>query len=235
MVVENKDQTEIDKFSALASRWWDPTSEFKPLPEINPIRLRWIQSHIDLRNKQVLDVGCGGGILSEAMAQSGAITSGIDLSKKALNVADLHSLESQVQINYQCISAEDLANKSAETFDVITCMEMLEHVPDPQSIITACAKLAKPGAMLFFSTLNRNLKSYLMAVIGAEYVLRMLPKGTHDYAKFIKPSELAHFLRDAGLEIMDLTGLNYNPILGSYSLGSNVDVNYLIAVKKPLL
>jgi 2-polyprenyl-6-hydroxyphenyl methylase/3-demethylubiquinone-9 3-methyltransferase len=169
------------------------------------------------------------------MAQSGAITSGIDLSKKALNVADLHSLESQVQINYQCISAEDLANKSAETFDVITCMEMLEHVPDPQSIITACAKLAKPGAMLFFSTLNRNLKSYLMAVIGAEYVLRMLPKGTHDYAKFIKPSELAHFLRDAGLEIMDLTGLNYNPILGSYSLGSNVDVNYLIAVKKPLL
>ena len=235
MVVENKDQTEIDKFSALASRWWDPTSEFKPLHEINPIRLKWIQSHIDLRNKQVLDVGCGGGILSEAMAQSGAITSGIDLSKKALNVADLHSLESQVQINYQCISAEDLANKSAETFDVITCMEMLEHVPDPQSIITACAKLAKPGAMLFFSTLNRNLKSYLMAIIGAEYVLRMLPKGTHDYAKFIKPSELAHFLRDAGLEIMDLTGLNYNPILGSYSLGSNVDVNYLIAVKKPLL
>lgn len=229
----NKDQAEIDKFSALASRWWDTSSEFKPLHAINPLRLGWIKQFIDLRDKNVLDVGCGGGILAESLATSGAKTQAIDLSEKALKVADLHGLESGITVNYQLISAEELAKNSPNNFDVVTCMEMLEHVPDPFSVVKACADLAKPGATLFFSTLNRNPKSYLMAIIGAEYLLRLLPKGTHDYGKFIKPSELAGFLREAGLEMLSITGLSFNPLTDTYSLGKDTDVNYIIAARKP--
>lgn len=230
----NKDQAEIDKFSALASRWWDPSSEFKPLHAINPLRLAWIQQFVDLPGKHALDVGCGGGILAESLAASGAQTQGIDLSEKALKVADLHGLESGVQVKYQLISAEELAEQSAGQFDVVTCMEMLEHVPDPASVVQACAKLAKPGGMLFFSTLNRNPKSYVLAILGAEYLLRLLPKGTHDYAKFIKPSELAGFLRTSGLEMVSMTGMSFNPLTDTYSLGKDTDVNYIVAARKPL-
>jgi 2-polyprenyl-6-hydroxyphenyl methylase/3-demethylubiquinone-9 3-methyltransferase len=229
----NKDQAEIDKFSALASRWWDTSSEFKPLHAINPLRLGWIKQFIDLKGKNVLDVGCGGGILAESLAASGAQTQGIDLSEKALKVAELHGLESGITVNYQLISAEELAKSSPNNFDVVTCMEMLEHVPNPLSVVKACADLAKPGATLFFSTLNRNPKSYLMAIIGAEYLLRLLPKGTHDYAKFIKPSELAGFLREAGLEMLSITGMSFNPLTDTYSLGKDTDVNYIIAARKP--
>ena len=228
----NVDQSEIDKFSALAHRWWDPTSEFKPLHAINPLRLDWIKKHVSLSGKKALDVGCGGGILAEALANSGAQTKGIDLSEKALKVAELHSLESGVQVNYEYISAEALATREAGTYDVVTCMEMLEHVPDPQAVIRACSLLAKPGAKVFFSTLNRNPKSYLFAIIGAEYVLRLLPKGTHDYKKFIKPSELGQFVREAGLEFNEIIGLSYNPLNQTYSLGNDTDVNYLIACTK---
>lgn len=228
----NADQTEIDKFSALAHHWWDPTSEFKPLHAINPLRLNWIQQHTKIEGKKVLDVGCGGGILTESLAQSGAQAKGIDLSEKALKVADLHSLESGVTVQYEYISAEDLAAKEPAQYDVVTCMEMLEHVPDPLSIIKACASLVKPGGKVFFSTLNRNPKSYLLAVIGAEYILRMLPKGTHDYKKFIKPSELNGFLREAGLEMNEIIGLTYNPITEVYALGRDIDVNYLVATTK---
>lgn len=228
----NADQTEIDKFSALAHRWWDPSSEFKPLHAINPLRLEWIQEHVSISGKKVLDVGCGGGILAESMAVAGAQAKGIDLSEKALKVADLHSLESGVQVQYEYISAEDLAKKEAGQYDVVTCMEMLEHVPDPLSIIKSCAALVKPGGKVFFSTLNRNPKSYLFAIIGAEYILRILPKGTHDYKKFIKPSELNEFVREAGLELNELIGLSYNPITEVYSLGRDTDVNYLMATTK---
>jgi 2-polyprenyl-6-hydroxyphenyl methylase/3-demethylubiquinone-9 3-methyltransferase len=228
----NADQTEIDKFSALAHRWWDPSSEFKPLHAINPLRLAWIQEHASISGKKVLDVGCGGGILAESMAIAGAQAKGIDLSEKALKVADLHSLESGVQVQYEYISAEDLAKKEAGQYDVVTCMEMLEHVPDPLSIIKSCAALVKPGGKVFFSTLNRNPKSYLFAIIGAEYLLRILPKGTHDYKKFIKPSELNEFIREAGLELNELIGLSYNPITEVYSLGRDTDVNYLMATTK---
>jgi 2-polyprenyl-6-hydroxyphenyl methylase/3-demethylubiquinone-9 3-methyltransferase len=228
----NADQTEIDKFSALAHRWWDPSSEFKPLHAINPLRLAWIQEHVSISGKKVLDVGCGGGILAESMAVAGAQAKGIDLSEKALKVADLHSLESGVQVQYEYISAEDLAKKEAGQYDVVTCMEMLEHVPDPLSIIKSCATLVKPGGRVFFSTLNRNPKSYLFAIIGAEYLLRILPKGTHDYKKFIKPSELNEFIREAGLELNELIGLSYNPITEVYSLGRDTDVNYLMATTK---
>jgi 2-polyprenyl-6-hydroxyphenyl methylase/3-demethylubiquinone-9 3-methyltransferase len=228
----NADQTEIDKFSALAHRWWDPSSEFKPLHAINPLRLAWIQEHVSISGKKVLDVGCGGGILAESMAVAGAQAKGIDLSEKALKVADLHSLESGVQVQYEYISAEDLAKKEAGQYDVVTCMEMLEHVPDPLSIIKSCATLVKPGGKVFFSTLNRNPKSYLFAIIGAEYLLRILPKGTHDYKKFIKPSELNEFIREAGLELNELIGLSYNPITEVYSLGRDTDVNYLMATTK---
>ncbi len=228
----NADQTEIDKFSALAHRWWDPSSEFKPLHAINPLRLAWIQEHVSISGKKVLDVGCGGGILAESMAVAGAQAKGIDLSEKALKVADLHSLESGVQVKYEYISAEDLAKKEAGQYDVVTCMEMLEHVPDPLSIIKSCAALVKPGGKVFFSTLNRNPKSYLFAIIGAEYILRILPKGTHDYKKFIKPSELNEFIREAGLELNELIGLSYNPITDVYSLGRDTDVNYLMATTK---
>lgn len=231
----NKDQSEIDKFSDLASRWWDTTSEFKPLHAINPLRLSWIKKWVHLENQTVLDIGCGGGILTESLANSGANTFGIDLSEKALKVAELHGLESGIHVSYELISAEELAKRSPAQFDVVTCMEMLEHVPDPLSIVKSCATLAKPGATLFFSTLNRNPKSYLMAIIGAEYLLKLLPKGTHDYAKFLKPSELASFIREAGLEMIDIAGFTYNPISDTYTLGKDTDVNYLIAARKPNL
>ena len=231
---ENVDLSEIDKFSELASRWWDETSEFKPLHAINPLRLNSIKEHCTIEQQHVLDIGCGGGILSESLARSGAQAKGIDLSKKALQVAKLHALETNTAVEYALISAEDLAIQEPSKYDVITCMEMLEHVPDPRSIVQACAQLAKPGATLFFSTLNRNPKSYVMAILGAEYILKLLPRGTHEYAKFIKPSELSGFIREAGLEVVDMMGLHFNPFLDKYSLGPNVDVNYMFAVKKPL-
>jgi len=231
--MSNVDQSEIDKFSALAHRWWDPTSEFKPLHAINPLRLGWMQSITNLENKKVLDVGCGGGILAESLSKAGATVTGIDLSTKALRVAELHQLESGASVQYRSISAEDLAKEEPHTYDVVTCMEMLEHVPDPASVVQACANLCKPGGHIFFSTLNRNPKSYLFAIIGAEYVLQLLPKGTHQYEKFIKPSELAQFTRTAGLEVMQLKGMTYNPLTQVYRLGSDTDVNYMMATRKP--
>ena len=230
--MSNVDQSEIDKFSALAHRWWDPTSEFKPLHAINPLRLGWIKSVTSLTGKKVLDVGCGGGILAESLSKAGGIVTGIDLSNKALKVAELHQLESNTSVQYRSISAEDLAKEEPEQYDVVTCMEMLEHVPDPSSVVQACATLCKPGGRIFFSTLNRNPKSYLFAIIGAEYVLRLLPKGTHEYDKFIKPSELAGFTRQAGLELLEIKGMTYNPLTQIYRLGSDTDVNYMIASRK---
>jgi 2-polyprenyl-6-hydroxyphenyl methylase / 3-demethylubiquinone-9 3-methyltransferase len=229
----NADPAEVQKFSALAHRWWDPASEFRPLHEINPLRLNWINSYQPLAGKTVLDIGCGGGILSESMAKRGAKVKGIDLSEKALKVAELHSLESGVAVDYELIAAEDLAAREPGAYDVVTCMEMLEHVPDPNAIVQACAALIKPGGHLFFSTLNRNPKSYLFAVIGAEYVLRLLPKGTHDYAKFITPAELAHWTRNAGLVIDSLKGMSYNPFTKAYSLNQDTSVNYLMACTRP--
>jgi 2-polyprenyl-6-hydroxyphenyl methylase/3-demethylubiquinone-9 3-methyltransferase len=229
----NADQAELDKFSALAHRWWDPASEFKPLHEINPLRLAWIDKLAGLSGKRVIDVGCGGGILSESMAGQDAIVTGIDLSDKALRVAKLHLLETGRQVEYLAIAAEQIADERAATYDVVTCMEMLEHVPDPASVVAACAKMCKPGGWLFFSTLNRNPKSYLFAIIGAEYVLNLLPKGTHEWAKFLKPAELSRFIRHAGLEMVEVTGMSYNPFSQVYKLGPDTDVNYLIACKKP--
>ncbi len=231
--MSNVDQGEIDKFSALAHRWWDPTSEFKPLHAINPLRLGWIESITNLEGKRVLDVGCGGGILAESLSKAGATVTGIDLSTKALKVAELHQLESGTTVRYRSISAEDLAKEEPQSYDVVTCMEMLEHVPDPASVVRACANLCKPGGHIFFSTLNRNPKSYLFAIIGAEYILQLLPKGTHQYEKFIKPSELAQFTRAAGLEVLQLKGMTYNPITQIYRLGSDTDVNYMMATRKP--
>jgi len=231
--MSNVDHSEIDKFSALAHRWWDPTSEFKPLHAINPLRLGWIQSITNLQGKRILDVGCGGGILAESLSKAGATVTGIDLSTKALKVAELHQLESGTSVRYLTISAEDLAKEESQSYDVVTCMEMLEHVPDPSSVVQACAKLCKPGGHIFFSTLNRNPKSYLFAIIGAEYILQLLPKGTHQYEKFIKPSELAQFTRAAGLEVIELKGMTYNPITQIYRLGSDTDVNYMMATHKP--
>lgn len=225
---DNFDQAELNKFSELAHKWWDKTSEFKPLHDINPLRLNYIDKAISLKGKTVLDVGCGGGILSESMASIGAVVTGIDLGEKALKVAQLHSLESGVAVDYQFISAEDLAEKQPSSFDVVTCLEMLEHVPNPASVVAACAKLVKPGGHVFFSTINRNPKAYLFAVIGAEYVLNMLPRGTHDYAKFIKPSELASFVRPAGLSLLSQIGMSYNPITKHYWLSSDVSVNYMM-------
>jgi 2-polyprenyl-6-hydroxyphenyl methylase / 3-demethylubiquinone-9 3-methyltransferase len=230
--MSNVDQAEIDKFSALAHRWWDPTSEFKPLHAINPLRLGWIQSICPLPGKRVLDVGCGGGILTESMSKEGATVTGIDLSTKALKVAELHQLESGTSVNYRSISAEDLAREEPNAYDVVTCMEMLEHVPNPASVVQACANLCKVGGTIFFSTLNRNPKSYLFAIIGAEYVLKLLPKGTHQYEKFIKPSELAQYTRSANLEFLEIKGLTYNPLTQIYRLSSDTDVNYMIAVRK---
>ncbi|MBL8415816.1 MAG: bifunctional 2-polyprenyl-6-hydroxyphenol methylase/3-demethylubiquinol 3-O-methyltransferase UbiG [Propionivibrio sp.] len=228
----NADPNELDKFSQLAHRWWDPDSEFKPLHEINPLRLEWIDRHAGLSGQKVLDVGCGGGILSESMAQRGALVTGIDLSDKALGVARLHLLESGNTVDYQKISAEELADQAAGRFDIVTCMEMLEHVPNPASTIAACAALIKAGGHVFFSTINRNAKAYLLAVIGAEYVLKMLPKGTHDYAKFIKPSELSRWAKSVGLEPDELIGMSYNPINQRYRLGRDTDVNYLMHTVK---
>ncbi|MEE8058457.1 MAG: bifunctional 2-polyprenyl-6-hydroxyphenol methylase/3-demethylubiquinol 3-O-methyltransferase UbiG [Pseudomonadales bacterium] len=230
----NVDPSEIAKFEALAHRWWDKNGEFKPLHEINPLRANYIDLHSPVADSTLLDVGCGGGILCEAMAQRGAIVSGIDMGQAPLSVAKLHQLESGVEVNYQHSTAEDLANKAADKYDIVTCLEMLEHVPDPASVIQACATLCKPGGHLYFSTINRNPKSYLFSIIGAEYLLQLLPKGTHDYDKFIKPSELAHWLRETGLQLQDITGMTYNPLSKRYRLNPNdVDVNYLMHVSKP--
>ena len=226
--MSNFDAAELNKFSELAHKWWDKTSEFKPLHDINPLRLNYIDNVAGLKDKTVLDVGCGGGILSESMAEKGAKVTGIDLGEKALKVAQLHSLDSAVTVDYQLISVEQLAEQQPASFDVVTCLEMLEHVPDPASVVAACAKLVKPGGHVFFSTINRNPKAYLFAVIGAEYVLNMLPRGTHDYAKFIKPSELASWMRSADLSLVGQTGMSYNPITMHYWLDSDVSVNYMM-------
>ena len=228
----NVDPAELEKFAALAHRWWDATSEFKPLHEINPLRLGFIDGIASLQGKRVLDVGCGGGILSESMSQQGAQVVGIDLGEKALKVAQLHSLESGVQVDYRLVAVERLAEEVPESFDVVTCMEMLEHVPDPAAIVAACSRLVKPGGTVFFSTINRNPKAYLFAVIGAEYVLNMLPRGTHEYEKFIKPSELAAWARNAGLTVNGMKGMTYNPLTKQYSLGDDVSVNYILHTSK---
>lgn len=228
IAVANADPAELQKFAALAHRWWDPTSEFKPLHDINPLRLDYIDRTAGLRGKRVLDVGCGGGILSESMASRGADVTGIDLGEKALKVAQLHKLESGADVNYRLVAVEVLASEQPESFDVVTCMEMLEHVPDPAAVVRACARLVKPGGKVFFSTLNRSAKSYLFAVIGAEYVLNLLPKGTHEYAKFIKPSELSAWCREAGLDVAGMAGMSYNPLNKRYTLGNDVSVNYLM-------
>ncbi|WP_438466025.1 bifunctional 2-polyprenyl-6-hydroxyphenol methylase/3-demethylubiquinol 3-O-methyltransferase UbiG [Marinomonas sp. PE14-40] len=225
----NVDTAEIAKFEALASRWWDKESEFKPLHDINPLRTNYIDERAPLAGKKVIDIGCGGGILSESMAQRGANVKGIDMGEAPLGVARLHKLESQLDIDYERITAEEIAEREAGQYDVVTCLEMLEHVPDPASIIRACYKLTKPGGQVFFSTINRNPKAYLFAVVGAEYILNMLPKGTHDYAKFIQPAELSNYARLAGLEVQDLTGMTYNPITKNYRLtDKDVSVNYLM-------
>lgn len=231
---DNVDPAEIAKFEALANRWWDPTSEFKPLHDINPLRSNYIDERARLAGKTVLDVGCGGGLLSEAMAQRGANVTGIDMGQAPLSVARLHALESGVNIQYRQIPAEQLATEQPAHYDVVTCLEMLEHVPEPASIIQACADLAKPGAHLFFSTINRNPKAYLFAIVGAEYLLKMLPKGTHEYGKFIRPAELASWVRAAGLVLENITGMTYNPLIKKYAMSpTDVDVNYIIHVRKP--
>lgn len=232
--MHNADPLELDKFSQLAHRWWDPLGEFRPLHEMNPARQDWIDRHAGLSGKKILDVGCGGGILAEGMAGAGADVTGIDLSEKALGVAKLHLLESGRKVDYRLIAAEELAAEMAGAFDIVTCMEMLEHVPDPGSIVAACAALVKPGGHVFFSTLNRNPKSYALAVVGAEYVLGLLPKGTHDYERFIKPSELSRWAKSVGLEPDELIGMAYNPFTRKCSLRANTDVNYLMhTVKRP--
>ena len=224
----NADALELQKFGDVAHKWWDKNSEFKPLHEINPLRLNWIDGLAALDGKRVLDVGCGGGILSESMYFKGADVTGIDLGEKAINVAKLHQLESGAKVNYQLIAVEQLAAEQPASFDIVTCMEMLEHVPDPAAIVAACAKLVKPGGAVFFSTIKRSPKAYLFAVIGAEYILNMLPKGTHDYAKFIKPSELSGWARSAELNVGNMRGMSYNPMTQHYSLGDDVAVNYMM-------
>jgi len=224
----NIDPAEIKKFEDLASRWWDIEGEFKPLHEMNPLRLSFINSGSPLDNKKVIDIGCGGGILSESMAACGATITGIDMGKAPLSVARLHAMESELEVDYQQITAEQMAQQEPMAFDIVTCMEMLEHVPDPASVINACFTLVKPGGSVYFSTINRNPKSYAFAIVGAEYLLKMLPRGTHDYAKFIKPSELDEWARAAGLELVNLTGVSYNPFTGLFSLSHNVDVNYMV-------
>ncbi len=224
----NVDPLELEKFSQLAHRWWDPGAEFKPLHDINPLRLDYIDGIAGLRGKNTLDVGCGGGILAESMAARGARVIGIDLAGEPLKVAQLHLVESGLAVDYRLVAPEALAREAPGSFDLVTCMELLEHVPDPAATVEACARLAKPGGRLFFSTLNRNLKSYLLAVIGAEYVLKLLPRGTHDYARFIKPSELASMCRAAGLRVEGITGMTYNPFAKTYALGNDTDVNYIL-------
>jgi 2-polyprenyl-6-hydroxyphenyl methylase/3-demethylubiquinone-9 3-methyltransferase len=230
---ENADPAELAKFSDLAHRWWDTESEFRPLHQINPLRLTWIDDLVPLKGKRVLDIGCGGGILADAMARKGAEVLGIDLATKALRVAQLHALEAQTQgVTYREISAEKLADEQPGTFDVVTCMEMLEHVPDPASVVRACATLVKPGGRVFFSTINRNPKAFLFAIVGAEYVLNLLPRGTHEFAKFIKPSELAAYARAAGLDLQHIRGMEYNPLTRHYWLSANTSVNYMLAMQK---
>lgn len=228
----NADPRELEKFSDLAHRWWDPKSEFKPLHDINPLRLDYIDNVVRLDKKRIVDVGCGGGILAESMAARGAIVTGIDLAEKPLKVAELHLIESGQQVEYRKISAEDLAGQRPASFDAVTCMEMLEHVPDPAATVAACAALVKPGGHIIFSTINRNLKSYLFAVIGAEYLLRLLPRGTHDYARFIKPSELSAMCRRAQLTVGGLTGMTYNPFTQRYALEADASVNYILHAAK---
>jgi len=229
----NADPLELEKFSKLAHRWWDPNSEFKPLHQINPLRLKWIRDRAGLTGQRVLDVGCGGGILSESMASLGANVTGIDLSEKALKVARLHLLESGAQVSYRHVAVEELARSEPGTFDVVTCMEVLEHVPDPARQILACAQLLKPGGHAFFATINRNPKSFLFAIVGAEYILRLLPRGTHEYAKLIKPSELSAMCRQAQLSVTELIGMTYNPITGVYALAADTDVNYILYARAP--
>ena len=230
---DNVDPAELAKFSDLAHRWWDTESEFRPLHQINPLRLDWIADIAPIDGQRVLDVGCGGGILADAMARRGAEVLGIDLATKALRVAQLHALEAQTpRVQYREISAEALAAEQPESFDVVTCMEMLEHVPDPSSVVRACARLVKPGGHVFFSTINRNPKSFLFAIVGAEYVLKLLPKGTHEYAKFIRPSELARYAREAGLELQHTKGLEYNPLSRRYWLSGDTSVNYMLGTRK---
>ncbi len=233
MTTLNVDPAEIAKFEELASRWWDKQGEFKPLHEINPLRLHYIDERVQLNGKQVLDVGCGGGILSESMAQLGAQVTAIDMGKAPLSVAKLHAMESDVEVNYQQITVEELATQQPHSFDAVSCMEMLEHVPDPSSVIKACQTLIKPGGSVFFSTINRNPKAYVFAIVGAEYVLKMLPKGTHEYAKFIKPSELDEWARKAGLQLKNIIGMTFNPITNHYKLGKDVDVNYMTHYLSP--
>jgi 2-polyprenyl-6-hydroxyphenyl methylase/3-demethylubiquinone-9 3-methyltransferase len=231
----NVDQAELTKFSDLAHQWWDAQGEFKSLHDINPLRLGWIDANAQLRGKKVLDVGCGGGILSESMARTGAQVLGIDLASKSLKVAQLHALEHQVaQLQYREVAVEALAAEQAASYDVVTCMEMLEHVPDPASVVRACATLVKPGGWVFFSTLNRNAKAFMFAILGAEYVLNLLPRGTHEYAKFIRPSELGRFAREAGLDVVQTQGMQYNPLTRRYWLDHDTSVNYLLATQKPL-
>ena len=229
----NADPAELQKFGALAHRWWDPQGDMRPLHEINPLRLAWIDRLAALSGKRVLDVGCGGGILAEAMARSGARVTGIDLSTKPLRVAQLHAIESGASIDYRETSAEALAAELPAAFDVVTCMEMLEHVPDPASTVAACSSLVRPGGWVFFSTINRNPKSFLFAIVGAEYVLRLLPRGTHEYAKFIRPSELGTMVRRSRLDVVEILGLTYNPLTRRFALGRDTDVNYLVACRKP--
>ncbi len=230
----NVDPAELAKFGALAARWWDPKSEFKPLHDINPLRLNYIDRQVSLAGKQVIDIGCGGGILAESMAAKGANVTGIDLSEKPLQVAKLHLLESGRNVDYRLIAAEDIAREQPGQFDCVTCMELLEHVPDPASTVRAAATLAKPGAWIFFSTINRNPKSFLFAIIGAEYVLNMLPKGTHEYRRFITPAELARMAREAGLTVTEFTGMTYNPLTQHYALGNDISVNYILACRKSI-
>jgi len=230
---ENADPAELAKFSELAHRWWDTESEFRPLHQINPLRLAWIDDIVPLAGKRVLDIGCGGGILADAMARKGAEVLGIDLAGKALKVAQLHALEAQTQgVSYREVSAEALAAEQPESFDVVTCMEMLEHVPDPSSVVRACATLVKPGGHVFFSTINRNAKAFVFAIVGAEYILNLLPRGTHEFAKFIKPSELAAYARAAGLDLEHTRGMEYNPLTRHYWLSANTSVNYMLGMRK---
>jgi 2-polyprenyl-6-hydroxyphenyl methylase/3-demethylubiquinone-9 3-methyltransferase len=228
----NADPQELNKFGDLAHRWWDPNSEFKPLHDINPLRLGWIDRCCGLKGKKVIDVGCGGGLLSEGMAALDARVTGVDLGEKALGVAKLHLLESGLKVDYRHIAVEDMAKTEAATFDVVTCLEMLEHVPDPASVVRACAQLVKPGGQVFFSTISRNPKAYLFAVIGAEYILNMLPRGTHDYARFLRPAELARLCREAGLSVAEVIGMNYNPLTRTYSLSNDTSINYLIRARR---
>lgn len=232
MTTNNIDHSEIAKFTELSAYWWDPTGALKSLHEINPLRLEWINRKAILAGKTVIDIGCGGGILSESMAKLGAHVTGIDMSQGALNVADLHQMESGVQVEYLLRTAEKIAEDRPGNYDVVTCMEMLEHVPDPAAIIQACATLTKPNGDIFFSTLNRNLKAYLFAIIGAEYILKILPHSTHDYSKFIRPNELAEWSRKAGLTVMDMAGFSYNLFTKKFSLGTDISVNYLVHLKK---